>query len=68
MLPQSGFSCGACAVRDASAVKDLISPKVFLEIVQKSIPTQIRQSVLHISDSKGQVDGFVGGVTSDERL
>ena len=33
-------------------------------VLQKSIPTKIRQFVLYISNSTGQVDGFVGESTS----
>ena len=41
-----------------------IPHKSFSKVVlQKSIPTQIRQHTLHISNSKGQVDGFVGEFT-----
>ena len=36
--------------------------------VQKSIPAQIRQPILHINDNKGYVDGFVGELTYQKRL
>ena len=35
---------------------------------QKSIPTYIRQLILYICNREGQVDGFVGGLTSAKRL
>ena len=34
----------------------------------RSIPTQIRQLIFRISNSKGHVDGFVGELTSAKRL
>jgi len=37
-------------------------------VVQKSIPTQIRQLVLYIRNSKGYVDRFWGELTSSKRL
>ena len=36
----------------------------FKVVLQKSIPAQIRQLILYISNSKGQVDEFVGELTS----
>ena len=41
---------------------------VFEVVLQKSIPTQIRQLILHISYSKVEVVGFVGELTSAKRL
>jgi hypothetical protein len=35
---------------------------------QKSIPNQIRQLILYISNSKGQVDGFAQELTFEKRL
>ena len=37
-------------------------------VLKKSIPTQIRQLILYISNSKGQVDRFVGELASAKRL
>ena len=42
--------------------------KCFEVVSQKSIPTQIRQLILYISNSKGWVDGFVGELTSAKRI
>ena len=39
-----------------------LSQNVFQVVLQKSIPTQIRLLILYISNSKGYVDGFMGGV------
>ena len=39
-----------------------------LNRLQKSTHTQMRQLILHISTSKGQVGGFVGELTSAKRL
>ena len=36
---------------------------VYKVVLQKSILVQIRQLILYISDSRGQVDGFVGDLT-----
>ena len=39
--------------------------KSFLNVVlHKSILTQIRHLIFHVSESNGQVDGFVGELTS----
>jgi len=40
-----------------------LTQRVLKVVLQKSIPTQIRQPLFHISNSKGNFDGFVGGVT-----
>ena len=46
-----------------------ISRKVCINVVlQKSIPAQIRQLIFHISDDKGQVDGFVRELTFAKQL
>ena len=37
--------------------------RVFKNVLQKSIPTQIRQLILCIGNSEGLVDGFVGELT-----
>ena len=37
-------------------------------VLSKSIPTQICQLILHISNSKEYVDGFVGELTSAKGL
>ena len=42
--------------------------RVFRVVLQKSIPTQIRQLILYARNSKGRADGFGGGVTSAKRL
>ena len=48
---------------------ELISRKVFTKSFCKSqFPTRIRRLILHISYSKGYVDGFVGELTSANRL
>ena len=36
-----------------------LTPSGFEVVLRKLIPTQIRQLILFISDSKGRVDGFV---------
>ena len=40
---------------------------VYKVVLQKSIPTQIRQLVLYISNNEGQVDGYVRGLTFVKR-
>ena len=35
----------------------------WLRGVEKSIPTQIRQLILYVSNSEGSIDGFVGDST-----
>ena len=40
----------------------------FKVVLQKSIPTQIRQHIPYISNSQAYVDGFVGESTSAKRL
>jgi len=51
-----------------SATSPGLSHTKFFKSVCKSIPTQIRQLILYISNSKGEVDGFVGELTSAKRL
>ena len=41
---------------------------VFKVVLQRSIPSRFRQLILHVSNSKGYVDKFVGGLTSAKRL
>ena len=45
-----------------------LTQSVFKDDLQKSIPTQLRQLILYISNRKGYVDGFVGELTSATRL
>ena len=48
---------------------NVISQKVFTQsLLQMSIPAQIRQLILLISNNKGQVDGFVRELTFTNRL
>ena len=44
-----------------------LTQSVFKCVLQKSIPTQIRQPILYLSNSKRLVDGFVGGLPSGKR-
>ena len=55
----------AMALRgDASWAALLSRPKLFVEVVSPtSIPTQIRQLILHISNSKQEIDDFVEDLT-----
>jgi len=46
----------------------LISHNFFQVVLQKSIHTQIRQLIVHISNSEGFVDGCLGELTSAKRL
>jgi hypothetical protein len=48
--------------------KAYLTKSVDKVVLQKSIPTQIHQLILYISNSKGQADGFVGQLTSAKRL
>jgi len=41
---------------------------VFQIVLERSVPTQIRQLIIHISNSKGSVDEFLGVLTSAKRL
>jgi hypothetical protein len=45
-----------------------LTQSVFKVVLQTPIPTQIRQLILHISNSTGKVDGFVGGLAYAKRL
>ena len=45
-----------------------ITQLFFKVVLQKSIPTQIRQLILYITYSKGCLDGFVGESTSAKRF
>ena len=45
------------------AYHSYLTHNVFKVVLQKSIPTQIRQLFIHIINSKGYVDGFVGELT-----
>ena len=49
-------------------MRPYLTESVYQVVLQKSIPAQIRQLILYISNSKGYVDGFVGGVTSAKQL
>ena len=44
------------------------SKSVYRVVLSKSIPAQIRQLILHVSNRKGSVDEFVGELTSAKRL
>ena len=46
---------------------NVVKQSVFKVILQKVIPTQIRQFILRISNSKEYVDIFVGELTSANR-
>jgi len=41
-----------------------LTESVYQVVLQNSIPTQIRQLIIYIRNSKGLVDGFVGELTS----
>ena len=45
-----------------------LTESVFKVIFRESIPTQIRQLIIHISNNKGQVDEFVRKLTYARRL
>ena len=45
-----------------------LTQRVIKVVWQMSIPTQIRQLILYISNGKGYVDGFVGVLTSVKLL
>ena len=46
-------------------IKVCLTQDIFEVVSQKSIPTQICQLILYISNSRRYVDGFVGELTSD---
>jgi hypothetical protein len=48
--------------------KSDLTESVYHVVVQTSIPAQIRELTLYISENKGQVDGFVRESTFAERL
>ena len=45
------------------ALSGLSHTKYLRVVLRKSIPTQLRQLVLHISNSEGKIDRFVGELT-----
>jgi len=45
-----------------------LTESVYKVVSQKSIPTQIRQLIFYISNSKEYVDGFVRELTFAKRL
>jgi len=45
-----------------------LTQRVFKVVLQKSIPAQIRQLIICISDNKGKVDRFVLELTFAKRL
>ena len=45
-----------------------LTQSVFKVVLQKSIPTQMRQLTLYTGNSGGYVDGFVGKLNSAKRL
>ena len=49
-------------------VQAYLTQSVSEVVLQKSIRTKIRQLILHSGNSKGQVDGFVGELTSVKRI
>ena len=50
-----------------SSLGSYLTESVYLVVLQKSIPAQIPQLVLHVSDNKGYVDGFVRESTFAKR-
>jgi len=51
-----------------SGVPPYLTGSVDTVVLQKSIPAQIRQLILHISNNKGCVDRFVRELTFAQRL
>ena len=53
-----------------SSARPLFDPTqtVFEDVLQRLIPTQIRQLILYIRNSKGYFDGFVRELTSAKHL
>ena len=45
-----------------------LTESVYKDVLQNSIPAQIRQLILYISNDKGDVDGFVRELTFAERI
>ena len=50
------------------ALQVYLTQSFLKSVLQKSIPTKIRELIPYISKSKGYVDGFVGELTSAKRL
>jgi hypothetical protein len=48
--------------------RSYLTQSVLQVVLQKTIPRQIRQLIVYISNIEEQVDGFVGDLTSAERL
>ena len=51
-----------------SCWRSYLTDSVYQLVLQKSIPIQLRQLILHISNSEGQSDGFVRELISAKRL
>jgi len=49
-------------------VQSYLTQKYYQVVLQKSIPVQIRQPFLYISNNKGQIGGFVGELTLAKRF
>ena len=64
----AGAGAGARVRALAEAAGLHLTESVYKIVSQKSIPPQIRQLFLYISNNKGQVDGFVGELTFAKRL
>jgi len=45
-----------------------LTESVYKVVLQNSVPAQICQRILYISNNKGQVDGFVRELTCAKRL
>ena len=61
------FVAGTLSGPNTQSLQPCLTQSVFILVSQKSIPTQIRQLVLYLSNSKGAVDGYVE-LTSVKRL
>ena len=48
--------------------KSYLTESVYKLVFQKSIHTQIRQLILHVSNKNGQFDGFVQELTFAQRI
>ena len=59
---------GAVCCRSAPALRSYLTGSVSQVVLQKSILSQIRQLILHISDDEGLVDGFEWKLTFAKRL
>jgi hypothetical protein len=53
--------------RFARQVRSCLAESAYKVVLQKSIPAQIRQLILQISNDRGLVDGFVRELTSAKR-